>query len=647
MNVCQRGYGIEIRPQYKKGLFLKNLRWGKGLFHLGITGKLLGIVLPLVVLPCLVTGGLGYFASEEIVTRLLNQSQINRVREIAEEIDQIFNASRADLKMISHLPVLRDYYYNRFYALESEAEINRKEAERFFKDVARKSPLYYRISYVDSKDKLVACVQEGRIVPPWDLRNDLTLISKKQHFVPNDTVVSPAFNLKPEGRLVVHMAQPLFDRWNELAGIVQIDLDINELGRRVLSRRVGVNGYAFVLDNAGRVLIHPEPVHMGRMISQVGEPSLEAMFREMVEQGQGMLPYYYRGDRIAAFTRVRDTGWTIAVTLPVAEFKAHVTVIKRQVLQIIIVAASLALAAGIFFSWHFLRPIKKLAGATKVISEGRLPEKIHFDSNDELGMLTRSFNQMVKNLRRIQSELVKSEKLVSVGRLASGVAHEVRNPLNTMNVTLGLLKRRVAGNKEVMALAETISAEISQLDHFLSDFLSYSRQPPPKSTPTNVNEMAEDILSGYSARALESHITLKSRLDQSLPLFPLDPFQVERAIVNIVVNAIESMPDGGTLIIKTKWRPPPNGKSGEGFLEFSIADTGKGLSSEELQSVLDPFYTTKELGTGLGLSLSQSIIESHGGHIRIRSEPGWGTTVTIMLPRLAVRVSGGVDHEQV
>ena len=127
-----------------------------------------------------------------------------------------------------------------------------------------------------------------------------------------------------------------------------------------------------------------------------------------------------KGNRIAAFTGVRELGWTIAVTLPVAEFKAHVTVIKKQVLQIIMVAASLALAAGIFFSWHFLRPIKKLARATHVIAEGRLPEKIHFDSNDELGMLTRSFNQMVKNLRRIQSELVKSEKLVSVGSLGIG-----------------------------------------------------------------------------------------------------------------------------------------------------------------------------------------------------------------------------------
>lgn len=614
---------------------------------MGITGKLLGIVLPLVVLPCLVTGGLGYFASEEIVTRLLNQSQINQVREIADQIDQVFNASRADLEMISHLPVLRDYYYNRFYALDSEAEINRKEAERFFKDVARKSNLYHRISYMDSKDKLVACVQEGRIVPPWDLPSDLNFISQKRHFAPNNTVVSPVLNLEPEGRLVVHMAQPLFDRWNELAGIVQIDLDINELGSRILSRRVGVNGYAFVLDNAGRVLIHPESVHVGRMISQLGEPSLEAMFREMVEQGQGMLSYSYRGDKIAAFTGVRELGWTIAVTLPVAEFKSHVTVIKNQVLQIIIIAASLALAAGVFFSWHFLQPIKKLAGATNVIAEGRLPEKIHFDSNDELGMLTHSFNQMVKNLRRIQSELVKSEKLVSVGRLASGVAHEVRNPLNTMNVTLGLLKRRVVGKKEVMALAETISAEISQLDHFLSDFLSYSRQPPPKPTPTNVNEMVEDILSGYATRAMEKHITLKSRLDPNLPLFPLDPFQIERAVVNIVVNAIEAMPHGGELVVSTKWRSPPNEESGRELLEFSIEDTGKGLSPEELQSVLDPFYTTKELGTGLGLSLSQSIVESHGGRIQIRSKPGWGTTVIVVLPRPAVRAHGGLDDESV
>jgi signal transduction histidine kinase len=147
--------------------------------------------------------------------------------------------------------------------------------------------------------------------------------------------------------------------------------------------------------------------------------------------------------------------------------------------------------------------------------------------------------------------------------------------------------------------------------------------------------------------AQENRVVLKRKLDPALPAFPLDPFQVERAIINIVVNAIEAMPHGGELIVSTKWRPLSELNSAGEYLELTIADTGKGLSPEELHSVFDPFYTTKVLGTGLGLSLSQSIIESHGGNIDIQSVVNWGTTVTIIIPRDITPVYGEVESGQI
>ena len=282
-----------------------------------------------------------------------------------------------------------------------------------------------------------------------------------------------------------------------------------------------------------------------------------------------------------------------------------------------------------------------------MITEGRLPPTISFKSSDELGVLTHSFNEMVKNLRRVQAELVKTEKLVSLGRMASGVAHEVRNPLNTMNVTLGLLKRKVAGNPDVMELAEMISEEIVRVDHFLSDFLSYSKQPPPKPTLTNVNEMMEDILSAYSNQAASRNVVLEKKLDSTLPLFPLDSFQMERAIRNVVVNALEAMQQGGLLTVTSKWRPGSSRQRNGASVVLSISDTGPGMTAEELQNAFDPFYTTKELGTGLGLPLTQSIVESHGGSIRIRSKPREGTEFIIILPQFLTPIQAQVDYEQV
>lgn len=586
-----------------------------------------------MILPCLITGLIGYFASEEIVSRLLKHAQINLAREIATQVSVDFKTSRADLKLLSRLPVLKDYYYNRFYGLESEAEISRKQTEEFFQDVARKSDLYYRISYLDPQGQQVACVQACQIVTQPVKRNDLPLDLFKDAFPSDQSFVSEVMAARPNEPKVLHLAQPLFDVWNRLSGVVLIELNFTDLTRRILSRRVGNEGYAFVADNNGRVLIHPENRHVGKMAEDLEEPSVEKLIRAMLRDRQGMAPYYYNGRKIAAFTEVQDTGWIIAVTLPIAEFTAHVTVIKSQVLHIVLLAGSLALAAGVFFSWHFLRPIKKLARATNVIAEGRLPPTISFKSSDELGILTRSFNEMVKNLRGVQAELVKTEKLVSLGRMASGVAHEIRNPLNTMNVTLGLLKRKVAGHPDILELSEMISEEIARVDHFLSDFLSYSKQPPPKPTLTNVNEMVDDILEAYSAQAESKKIVLEKKLDPLLPLFPLDSFQVERAIRNIVVNALEAMREGDRLTITTKWRAAPFAQMSGASLELSIADTGPGMSPEELQNAFDPFYTTKELGTGLGLPLTQSIVEGHGGSIKMHSKPNGGTEVVIILPQ--------------
>ncbi|MEW6663819.1 MAG: ATP-binding protein [Thermodesulfobacteriota bacterium] len=611
----------------------------------GVTSKLLAIVVPLVVLPCLLTGLLGYSASEEIVTRLLTQTQISLAREIATQIDVDFKASRADLKLLSQLPVLNDFYYNRFYGLESEAEISRKQAEIFFQDLARKSSLYYRISYLDRDNLQVACVQRGQIFPHPVRRNDLPFKTDLYRVIPAPPAVSGVLPAGAGEPRVVYLAQPLFDVWNKYSGMVLIELDFDALAQRILTRRVGRQGYAFVVDDAGRILIHPEKRHLGRIPEELNEPSVEVLIKGMLRDRQGMASYQYEGRKIAAFTDVESKGWIVAVALPITEFTEHITIIKNQIFYVVLVAGSLALAVGIFFSWHFLRPIKRLARATNVISQGQLPAQIPYGSRDELGLLTRSFNQMVRNLRRIQAKLVKSEKLVSLGRMAAGVAHEVRNPMNTMNVTLGLLKRKI-DRPEVMALAELISEEISRVDHFLSEFLDYARQPPPRPIPTNVNEVIKDILSECSSRLDGKRVVVESRLDPSVPLIPLDPFQIERAFKNVVINGLEAIPGEGYLTVTTKWHPDNVTGNSEGTLELSISDSGVGVKQEDLKSVFDPFFTTKESGTGMGLPITQSIIESHGGRIHIQSKEGEGTAVIIKMPyRLKEEEIEQVDHE--
>jgi signal transduction histidine kinase len=179
---------------------------------------------------------------------------------------------------------------------------------------------------------------------------------------------------------------------------------------------------------------------------------------------------------------------------------------------------------------------------------------------------------------------------------------------------------------------DLIYEEVSRLDAFVSDFLSYARQPTPNQVMVNMNELVDEILKDHAAQAREKGIAVKTEYDLSLPLYPMDPFQMERAIVNIVVNALEAMPNGGTLTVSTLWWPGAGSNQDGAGLELSVSDTGVGLTPEQLNSAFDPFFTTKELGTGFGLPLTQTIVEAHRGRVKIESRPGVRTRVTITLP---------------
>ncbi|HUT33321.1 MAG TPA: cache domain-containing protein [Planctomycetota bacterium] len=284
------------------------------------------------------------------------------------------------------------------------------------------------------------------------------------------------------------------------------------------------------------------------------------------------------------------------------------------------------------------RPVSTLARAASTIAEGNLGEILPVESSDEIGSLTRAFNIMSLSLKehddllreQTRLQLTRSERLASVGRLAAGVAHEINNPLTGVLTFAHLLHDTAPEGSQERKDLETILEATLRCKDIVRGLLNFSRQNEPQKRLANLNEVLRSALNLTRNQARIHQVAVVEGFAPALPLLVIDPNQIQEVAVNGIVNAIDAMPDGGQITVRSRAVEV----NGAPWTEFEIADTGCGIPPENLDRVFDPFFTTKQTGkgTGLGLAVSYGIVTEHGGQIRIASEVGHGATLTVRLP---------------
>jgi len=303
-------------------------------------------------------------------------------------------------------------------------------------------------------------------------------------------------------------------------------------------------------------------------------------------------------------------------------------------------AAFLALGAGIvlaiiFSSWaaaRVTRPVEQLADAAREVAGGNWNAQAAIMSSDELRELAASFNQMTHELLDQKERLVQTERVAAWRELARRLAHELKNPLFPLQLTVeNLLRARQQSPEQFEEIfkesSATLLAEIANLKTIIGRFSEFSTMPQPQWQKLDLNEVVRNVGRLFQAqlRAPErSAIECKLELANDLSSIAADPELLHRALSNLVLNAMDAMPQGGTLILRTS-RQDENAR-------IEVSDTGKGLTPKECERLFTPYYTNKAHGTGLGLAIVQSVINDHGGRISVGSEPGQGTTFVIELP---------------
>jgi signal transduction histidine kinase len=299
--------------------------------------------------------------------------------------------------------------------------------------------------------------------------------------------------------------------------------------------------------------------------------------------------------------------------------------------RILLLSVLLTLAGGLIGSWvisrSLARPLSELTQAMSVVGAGQLDHPIASESRDEFGDLARSFAGMTDNLRQSRARLIQSEKLASIGEMSAAVAHGLRNPLASLRAAAQVVRHHPASPSAAEHL-DAIIEEVDRLDRRITHLLSFSRPAPFQRSSESIPRLVEEVIPSFAEILKERRVELRLELPADLPSVQVDPVQIEQALLEIISNAIDAMPQGGRLGI----RASVDGKSEAGKLVMiDITDTGSGIPASVLPSVCEPFFTTREEGTGLGLAIAKRYVDQNGGRLNIESRPG-STTVSLWLP---------------
>jgi signal transduction histidine kinase len=279
------------------------------------------------------------------------------------------------------------------------------------------------------------------------------------------------------------------------------------------------------------------------------------------------------------------------------------------------------------------RPVEQLAKAAQEVTSGNWNARVEVSGHDELAQLADSFNHMTAELLGQKERLVQAERVAAWRELARRLAHELKNPLFPLQLTVENLIRARQQSPELFEevfreSSKTLLAEISNLKNIIGKFSEFSRMPQPQLRPVQVNEVIRGVAQLFQAQLEASEhakISCELQLDPFLEPASADPELLHRAISNLVLNAMDAMPLGGKLTLSTRGR--------DGKVLIEVKDTGSGMTPEECERIFTPYYTSKQYGTGLGLAIVQSVVSDHGGSIRVESAPGAGTTFVIELQR--------------
>ncbi len=446
---------------------------------------------------------------------------------------------------------------------------------------------------------------------------------------------------------------------DEPVGVLCEFIDLQYLNDFASDMDLGKSGESYLVNQHGIIIAHKERERI--LKDRVKNFELLTQLSKRVARVE--VYQDYRGVEVIgaqtwipqqAASGLRPMQWLLIAEQDTDEAFTTVNKYEMGIIALFLLLSCIIISGCLWIARTIVHPIKNLADAAAVIAKGNFEQQLKVNRQDEIGRLTVAFNQMAQQLRsyyaklenrvtttreeleKVSDELEKSkealsrsEKLVALGEVSAGVAHEIRTPLTSIKLFIQSLETVFPLDDETLEDFSIIKREIDRMEEIINRFLEFARPAEPKFESVNVNQILSDAISLLKTRIKDKKIIIETEYDENLPPIAGDGKQLGQVFLNMLLNSIEAMPDGGRITVATNIISI----SGEGkkLLKITIADTGCGISPDLRRYIFDPFFTTKDSGTGMGLAIAFTVIEQHGGLIEVESEPGEGATFMVYL----------------
>lgn len=432
---------------------------------------------------------------------------------------------------------------------------------------------------------------------------------------------------------VMQIALPI-KKYNTVDGILVGEIDLQFIWDLVDKIKIGKTGYAFLISSNGTVIAHPDK----QLVLNRESFSQFAFYQEFITELENINIYDYNGvEMLAAYSPISDLRWGIIVQQNEAEAFELARKMRYQVTIFVFIMALFALILAFMTIRRITKPLEVLVQGARKYAESDLTHRIRVERHDELAVLANEFNKMAESLDKNQKQLRRMERLAALSRFASLVSHEIRNPLNAMNINMQILRRLITQadsppEKKVKYL-NIITSEINRMNNLVSNFLAIARPPELNLIRSDLHQILEEVILILEAQAKSLGIQIKRIYTKESLQGMFDHNQLKQVFHNILLNAFEAMPEGGMLKVTTinlNSKKDKNNIKPKILIKFE--DIGHGIEKGKLPDIFEFYFTTKKTGTGLGLAIAKQIVEGHRGTISIKSKEGVGTQVFIELP---------------